>query len=40
MIRYEDELQLLIDKVEGNNNKEWVELVNDLEINVHPDTLR
>jgi len=37
---YDDELQLLIDKVEGTNDKDWVELVNDLEANCHPDSLR
>lgn len=37
---YEDELQLLADKVEGTDNRSWEEMVDDLQLNVHPDSLR
>ena len=37
---YEDELQVLIDKVEGLTDDTWVDLVDDLEANIHPDSLR
>lgn len=37
---YEDELQLLIDKVEGVSDKEWEELVEELDVRIHPDSLR
>lgn len=37
---YEDELQLLIDKVEGIDTRSWEEMIDELNINVHPDSLR
>lgn len=37
---YENELQLLIDKVEGVDNKSWEEMVDELHLSVHPDSLR
>lgn len=37
---YDDELQLLIDKVEGNSDLGWEELVEELDLRCHPDTLR
>lgn len=37
---YEDELQLLIDKVEGASDETWEELVNELDVRMHPDSLR
>ena len=37
---YEDELQLLIDKVEGADDKSWEEMVSELGLSVHPDSLR
>ena len=37
---YRDELDILVDKVEGNNDYEWTELVDKLELNCHPDSLR
>ena len=37
---YEEELQLLVDKVEGLEDKDWEELVGELDLGVHPDTLR
>lgn len=37
---YEDELQLMIDKVEGTVNETWEDVVDELGINVHPDSLR
>ncbi len=37
---YENELQLLIDKVEGIDNKSWEEMVDELHLSVHPDSLR
>lgn len=37
---YEDELQLLIDKVEGNDNRSWEEMVEELGLSIHPDSLR
>lgn len=37
---YEDELQLLIDKVEGIDTRSWEEMIDELDINVHPDSLR
>ena len=37
---YESELDLLIDKVEGSIDKDWTELVAELELNCHEDTLR
>ena len=37
---YEDELQLLIDKVEGVDDRSWEEMVDELDISVHPDSLR
>lgn len=37
---YEDELQLLIDKVEGVDDRSWEEMVDELNISVHPDSLR
>ena len=37
---YRDELDILVDKVEGNNDYEWTELVDELELNCHPDSLR
>ena len=40
MKSYEDELQTLIDKVEGISDKDWEEMVDDLDLNCHPDSLR
>ena len=37
---YEDELQLLIDKVEGIDNRSWEEMVDELNVSTHPDSLR
>ena len=37
---YENELQLLIDKVEGIDNKSWEEMVDELHLSIHPDSLR
>lgn len=37
---YEDELQLLIDKVEGNSEDDWEDLVDKLDVRMHPDSLR
>ena len=37
---YQDELDLLVDKVEGTTNKDWEEMVDELELDVHPDSLR
>ena len=37
---YDDELDLLIAKVEGESNDEWAELVDELGQSCHPDTLR
>lgn len=37
---YEDELQLLIDKVEQVNDMDWVEVTDELGINMSPETLR
>lgn len=37
---YEDELQLLIDKVEGTDDRSWEEMVNELGLSIHPDSLR
>lgn len=37
---YEDELQLLIDKVEGIDNKSWEDMVAELHLSMHPDSLR
>lgn len=37
---YQDELDLLVAKVEGENDKDWQELVDELGINCHPDSLR
>lgn len=37
---YADELQLLIDKVEGTDDKSWEEMVDELNLEVHPDSLR
>ena len=37
---YEDELQLLIDKVEGVDNRNWEEMVDELNVSIHPDSLR
>lgn len=37
---YEDELQLLIDKVEGADERSWEEMVDELGLSVHPDSLR
>lgn len=37
---YRDELEILVDKVEGNRDCEWSELVDELDLNCHPDSLR
>ena len=37
---YEDELQLLIDKVEGSDERSWEEMVDELGLSTHPDSLR
>jgi hypothetical protein len=37
---YQDELDILVGKVEGDNNYEWAELVDRLDLNCHPDSLR
>lgn len=37
---YQNELELLVDKVEGITDKDWVEMVDELKLNVHPDSLR
>ena len=37
---YEDELQLLADKVEGIDDKSWEEMVDELGLSIHPDSLR
>ena len=37
---YEDELQLLVDKVEGVDDKSWEEMVDELGLSIHPDSLR
>lgn len=37
---YEDELQLLIDKVEGTDDRSWEEMVDELGLSIHPDSLR
>lgn len=37
---YEDELQLLIDKVENVSDKDWEDLVCELDVRMHPDSLR
>ena len=37
---YQDELDILVDKVEGVTDKDWVEMVEELGLNVHPDSLR
>lgn len=37
---YDEELQLLIDKVEGTNDMEWEELADELDVRMHPDSLR
>lgn len=37
---YQDELDILVDKVEGVTDKDWVEMVEELELDVHPDSLR
>ena len=37
---YEDELQLLIDKVEGVDDRSWEDMVDELDLTVHPDSLR
>lgn len=37
---YEDELQLLADKVEGVDDKSWEEMVDELGLSIHPDSLR
>jgi predicted phosphodiesterase len=37
---YEDELQLLIDKVEGVDDRSWEEMVDELGLSIHPDSLR
>lgn len=37
---YQDELDLLVAKVEGENDKDWSELVEELNLNCHPDSLR
>lgn len=40
MRNYQDELDILVDKVEGMVDKDWVEMVEELELDVHPDSLR
>lgn len=37
---YQNELDLLAAKVEGENDKDWDELVDELGLNCHPDSLR
>lgn len=37
---YQDELDILVDKVEGTTDKDWVEMVDELGLKVHPDSLR
>lgn len=37
---YQDELDILVDKVEGTTDKDWVEMVGELGLEVHPDSLR
>ena len=37
---YEDNLQLLIDKVDGVTDLTWEEICDQLNINIHPDSLR
>lgn len=37
---YQSELDILIDKVEGTTDKNWVEVVDELGLEVHPDSLR
>lgn len=37
---YENELQLLIDKVEGVDDKSWEDMVAELHLSMHPDSLR
>ena len=37
---YQNELEMLVDKVEGTIDKDWVEMVDDLKLTVHPDSLR
>lgn len=37
---YEDELECLINKVEGQSDDDWIDLVDKLELDVHPDSLR
>lgn len=37
---YEKKLQRLVDKVEGIDNVDWEDLVNELGLNIHPDSLR
>lgn len=37
---YQSELDILIDKVEGTIDKNWVEVVDELGLEVHPDSLR
>lgn len=40
MLDYIDELELLVDKVEGSVDKNWEEMVDELSLNCHPDSLR
>lgn len=40
MKTYQDELDILVAKVEGDNNCDWAELVDELNLNCHPDSLR
>lgn len=37
---YQDELEILAGKVEGDNDYDWSELVDKLDLNCHPDSLR
>lgn len=38
---YEEELEYLVDKVDNPlNNKTWVDMVDELNTNTHPDVLR
>lgn len=37
---YQTELDILVDKVEGVTDKNWVEVVDELGLEVHPDSLR
>ena len=37
---YEDELQLLVNKVEGVDDRSWEEMVDELGLSIHPDSLR